>query len=126
MSETFDRKAALRACKARRPRPGIYAVRHRETGRAWADASPNLDTTQNGLWLRLQQGGHLDRDLQAAWNRWGEAAFDYVILEALEEEMSPLVLKETLKAKRAEWIALLAATGEEPLREGRHPHTIPC
>lgn len=126
MSETFDRKAALRAYKARRPRPGIYAVRHRETGRAWADASPNLDTTRNGLWLRLQQGRHLDRDLQAAWNRWGEAAFDYVILEALEEEMSPLVLKETLKAKRAEWIALLAAAGEAPLREARPPHTSPC
>ena len=108
MSEAFDRKAALRAYKARKPRPGIYAVRHVPSGRAWADASPNLDTTRNGLWLRLNQGRHLDRGLQRAWNQHGEAAFEYVILEVLEEEMSPLVLKETLKAKKAEWAALLA------------------
>ena len=108
MTGTFDRKAALRAYKALQPRPGIYAVRHRDSGRAWPDASPNLDTTRNGLWLRLQQGRHLDRGLQAAWNEAGGAAFDYEILEVLEGEMSPLVLKETLKAKRTEWIARLA------------------
>lgn len=114
MSEPFDRKAALRAYKARRPRPGIYAVRHQATGRSWAASSPNLDTTRNGLWLQLQQGRHLDRSLQAAWNQWGEAAFDYVILEVLEEEMSPLVLKETLKAKRLEWAARLEARSDGP------------
>jgi hypothetical protein len=108
MNGTFDRKAALRAYKARRPRPGIYAVRHRATGRAWPGSAVDLDTTRNGLWLQLQQGRHLDRDLQAAWNQHGEAAFDYEILEALEEDMSPLVLKETLKAKRSEWILRLA------------------
>lgn len=103
MDGSFDRKAALRAYKAMKPRPGIYAVRHRATGRAWPGSAPNLDTTRNGLWLQLQQGRHLDRGLQAAWNLHGEAAFDYDILEVIEEEMSPLVLKETLKAKRAEW-----------------------
>lgn len=108
MNGTFDRKAALRAYKARRPRPGIYAVRHLATGRAWPGSAVDLDTTRNGLWLQLQHGRHLDRDLQAAWNQHGEAAFDYEILEVLEEDMSPLVLKETLKAKRSEWILRLA------------------
>jgi hypothetical protein len=108
MSGTFDRKAALRAYKDRRPRPGIYAVRHLATGRAWPGSAVDLDTTRNGLWLQLQQGRHLDRDLQTAWNQQGEAAFDYEILEVLEEDMSPLVLKETLKAKRSEWILRLA------------------
>lgn len=108
MSGTFDRKAALRAYKARRPRPGIYAVRHRATGRAWPGSAVDLDTTRNGLWLQLEQRRHLDRDLQAAWNQHGEAAFDYEILEVLEEDMSPLVLKETLKANRSEWLLRLA------------------
>lgn len=108
MTGTFDRKAALRAYKARRPRPGIYAVRHRASGHAWAGSAVDLDTTRNGLWLQLQQGRHLDKGLQAIWNQHGEAAFDYEILEVLEEDMSPLVLKETLKTKRAEWILRLA------------------
>jgi hypothetical protein len=109
MNVPFDRKAALRDYKARRPRPGIYAVQHTASGRSWAASCPNLDTTKNGLWLQLQQGRHLDRSLQAAWNRFGEAAFDFVILEVLEDDMSPLVLKETLKAKQFQWITRLEA-----------------
>ncbi|GLH74123.1 hypothetical protein GETHLI_26250 [Geothrix limicola] len=103
MSGSFDRKAALRAYKERKPRPGIYAVRHRDSGQSWAGSSPNLDTTRNGLWLQLNQGRHLDEGLQVAWNQWGEAAFDYVLLEVFEEDMSPFVLKEVLKSKQIEW-----------------------
>jgi hypothetical protein len=61
----------------------------------------------------LEAGRHLDRGLQAAWAREGEAAFEYVILEVLEEAMSPLVLKETLKARQAEWARLLAEAPDE-------------
>ena len=114
MAEPFDRKAALRAYRERKPRPGIYAVRHLASGHAWAGAAQDLDTTKNGLWHALDAGRHLDRGLQAAWAREGEAAFEYVILEVLEEEMSPLVLKETLKGRQVEWARLLAeARGED-------------
>ena len=41
----------------------------------------------------------------------GEAAFEYALLEILEEEMSPFVLRETLKAKLVEWRRLLAEQG---------------
>jgi hypothetical protein len=112
MSEPFDRKAALRAYKDRRPRPGIYAVRELATGRAWAGAAPNLDTTRNGLWHALAAGRHLDRGLQAAWASLGEAAFEFVILEVIEEDLSPWALKETLKTRQVEWMRRLA---EAPL-----------
>lgn len=108
MTAPFDRKAALRAYKERKPRPGIYAVRHLATGRAWPDAAVNLDTTRNGLWNTLHHGRHLNRDLQAAWKEHGEAAFEFVELEVFEEEMSPLVLKETLKERKAAWGELLS------------------
>jgi hypothetical protein len=111
MSEPFDRKAALRAYKERKPRPGIYAVRHVETGCAWVDAALDLDTTRNGLWLRLEQGRHLDRGLQAAWNQHGGGAFEYVILEVIEAEMSPFLLKDTLITKKADWATLFAEGG---------------
>jgi hypothetical protein len=107
MNPPFDRKAALRAYKEKKPRPGIYAVRHIGTGRAWVGSNPNLDTTQNGLWLQLNQGRHLNRSLQAEWSRWGEGAFEFVILEIFEEGMGPSVLRESLKAKQAEWEASL-------------------
>ena len=107
MTAPFDRKAALRAYKERKPRPGIYAVRHLGTGRAWADAAVNLDTTKNGLWNTLNHGRHLHRELQAEWQTHGEAAFEFVELEVFEEEMSPLVLKETLKERKAVWGGIL-------------------
>ena len=114
MTEAFDRKAALRAYKQQRPRPGIYAVRHTSSGRAWPDSSPNLDTTRNGLWHRLEEGRHLDKRLQAEWNRWGPEAFEYVILEVIDEEMSPLVLKETLKSLKAKWVDRLGRRQQAP------------
>ena len=108
MNEPFDRKAALRATKEQKVRPGIFAVRQIGSGRAWADSTPNLDTQKNGLWHRLKEGRHLDKELQAQWNQQGEEAFEYLILEVLNDEMTPLVLKETLKAKKAEWMNMLS------------------
>ncbi len=108
MNQTFDRKAALRAYKERKPRPGIYAVRHIASGRAWAGAAKDLDTTRNGLWHTLEDRRHLDKGLQAAWDRHGAAAFDYVILEVLAEDLAPFVLKETLKERQAAWARRLA------------------
>lgn len=107
MESNFDRKAALRAYKERKVRPGIYGIRLKATGRTWPGSANDLDATRNGQWGTLNDGRHLVKDLQEAWNRLGEEAFEYVILEVLDEIESPLVRKETLKAKRAEWAARL-------------------
>lgn len=111
MKNGIDRKAAVRAYKERKVRPGIYAVRDIATGRAWAGSAQDLDCKKNGLWHTLNDGRHLDKALQAEWTRLGEGRFDYVVLEVIEEEMTPLVLKETLKAKLAEWTRMLENPG---------------
>jgi hypothetical protein len=108
MLSAEERKAAIRAYKERKPRPGIYAVRLKETGRCWVASAPNLDTTKNGLWITLNSGRHLDRTLQAEWNRLGEGAFEYVILEALKEDVLPLAVKDLLKEKKRLWADKLA------------------
>jgi hypothetical protein len=41
-------------------------------------------------------------------HRWGADAFEYVVLEVLEDDLAPLVLKETLKERRAAWAGRLA------------------
>jgi hypothetical protein len=103
MLSTEERKAATKAYKARKPRPGIYAVRLKETGRCWVGSAANLDTTKNGLWITLNSGRHLDRTLQAEWDRLGETAFEYVILEALKEDVLPLAVKDLLREKKRVW-----------------------
>jgi hypothetical protein len=108
MLSSEERKAAIRAYKERKPRPGIYGVRLTATGRCWAGSSLNLDTTKNGLWITLNSGRHLDRTLQEEWNRLGETAFEYVILEALKEDVLPLAVKDLLKEKKRCWAEKLA------------------
>jgi hypothetical protein len=103
-----ERKAAIKAYKERKPRPGIYGVRLKATGRCWAGSAVNLDTTKNGLWQTLNSGRHLDRSLQAEWTRLGESAFEFVILETLKEDLLPLTVKDLLKEKKRLWAEQLA------------------
>jgi hypothetical protein len=109
MLSSEERKAAIRAYKERKPRPGIYGVRLTATGRCWAGSCQNLDTTKNGLWGTLNSGRHLDRTLQEEWNSLGETAFEYVILEALKEDVHPLAVKDLLKEKKRYWTEKLSA-----------------
>lgn len=108
MMSPQERKAAIKAYKERKPRPGIYGVRLKATGRCWAGSAQNLDTTKNGLWQTLNSGRHLDRSLQAEWTRFGESAFEFVILETLKEDLLPLAVKDLLKEKKRLWAEQLA------------------
>ena len=108
MLSTEERKAAIRAYKQRKPRPGIYGVRLKSTGRCWAGSSQNLDTVKNGLWGTLNTGRHLDRSLQAEWTLLGEDAFEYVILETLKEDVLPMAVKDLLKEKKRQWAEMLS------------------
>jgi hypothetical protein len=55
-----------------------------------SDSSPDLDTTKHGLWHRLEDNRHLGQALQSDWKLRGAEAFEYIILEVIEEDMSPL------------------------------------
>ena len=81
-----DRKSAIAAYKERKTPSGIFAVRCAATGQVWVGRSHHLDTHQNGLWIMLRIRSSLNRDLQAAWNACGEAAFIFEELERLPDE----------------------------------------
>jgi len=108
MLSTEERKAAIRAYKERKPRPGIYAVRLKESGRCWVASAPNLDTTKNGLWITLNSGRQPRPGATDGMERLGETAFEYVILEALKEDVLPLAVKDLLKEKKRLWAEKLA------------------
>src|SRR5580698_6360333 len=91
-----ERREAARQFKERKPSPGIYALRCSTTGISWVDSSPNLDAAQNGQFFQLRQRLHRNKELQAEWNAHGEESFEFVILETLSEETSPLLLRDLL------------------------------
>jgi hypothetical protein len=90
----------------RRPPPTLNCVRD---AAVWVGASRNLDATKNGFWFTLRNGSHTDKSLQAEWNLQGEPAFQYDVLEKLDEDVHPLEVADRLKEKRNYWIARLGA-----------------
>ena len=84
LNPNVDRKAAVRAYKERKVRPGIYAVREIETGNSWAGSALDLDSTKNGLWHALNAGRHLDKGLQEKWNLFTEGALNSQVQHSSE------------------------------------------
>jgi hypothetical protein len=104
-----SRKESIRKFKERKPLLGAYAVRCNTTGRVWVGASRNLDATKNGCWFCLRGGLHQEKSLQAEWNAQGESAFQYEILESLDDDVNPLNVEDLLKERKNEWVARLCA-----------------
>lgn len=98
-----ERKEAARNFKERKPSAGIYAIGSNATGRVWIDSSMNLEAAQNGQFFQLRQGLHRNKDLQAAWNTEGEAAFIFKVLERLPDDTSELNLRDLLLECKRHW-----------------------
>ena len=113
MQSKVSRKESIRQFKERKPLLGAYAVRCTATGGVWVGVSRNLDATKNGCWFCLRGGLHQDKSLQDEWNNQGESAFQYEILESLDNDVNPLNVEDLLKDKKSEWVARL---GAQPLK----------
>jgi hypothetical protein len=109
MSPNVNRKEAIREYKMRKVSRGVFAVRCKATGQAWIDSSPNLDGAKNGLWFQLREGLHRDKSLQQEWNTHGGEAFQFEVLEMLDDDVVPLGVTDLLKEKKSHWAAQLAA-----------------
>jgi hypothetical protein len=104
-----DRKEAIRKFKDRKPARGVFAVRCTANGNQWVDSTMNLEAAKNGAWFSLRHGSYRDKVLQAEWNAYGEQAFEYEILERLDDDVSPLALADLLKEKKRHWTTQLGA-----------------
>lgn len=62
----------------------VYAIRNKVTGDEYIGSTERPRTRwQNHRYL-LRNGKHTARLLQAAWDKYGEAAFEWVVLEEVE------------------------------------------
>ena len=111
---TEQRKEAIRKFKEKKPLLGAFAIRCTATGQVWVGASRNLDATRNGSWAFLRNGGHPDKSLQREWNIHGEPAFEYEILEKLDEDLPPIAIADHLKESKRRWVERLGARPMSP------------
>ena len=65
---------------------GIYSITNLVNGRKYYGSSVNIDGRNRQHWSDLRNGRHKNPHLQAAWNKYGEAAFVFTVVEELTVE----------------------------------------
>jgi hypothetical protein len=109
----IDRRARIREYKEMPPDAGIYRIRNTAEGRSLIGATVNLSGGMNRHRFQLKHGSHPDAELQADWNRLGESAFEFTVLDRLEPRDEPSYdPSEELGVLMEMWLDKLAAAGE--------------
>jgi group I intron endonuclease len=62
-------------------KPGIYAIRNRRNGKLYVGSASNISKRWSRHRKDLREGSHRNKHLQAAFNYYGEEAFEFVALE---------------------------------------------
>ncbi len=82
----IDKKKLKEEYKNMVPPKGIFVLRNKNTGRVFLGSSLNLKNKYERIKLHLNTGNHFNSALQEDWNNLGESAFEYEVLETLEDK----------------------------------------
>jgi hypothetical protein len=105
-----SRRNAARDYKERKVPAGIFSLRCAATGDTWVGLSRNLDGQRNSIFFGLRLGSHMNKALQAAWNAHGEQAFEFSVVETIEDEdLTPYGREVWLKERERHWREALPA-----------------
>ena len=99
------RKEWMELYKQARKAAGIYAVRNTATGRVLLGSSVNLHGPLNRHRTELKLGSHRCADLQDDWNRLGQDAFVFEILDKVPDELAGLERDGALRQLELKWLA---------------------
>ncbi|WP_208719079.1 GIY-YIG nuclease family protein [Corallococcus sicarius] len=118
MSPGDDSRAARserkRAYKEAAVPMGIYVIRNRVNGKVFLGHSINLPAMFNRIRFEFAQRMHRVPELQADWDRYGEAAFSLEVLDQLPplEEPGATPPVEDLKVLEEMWLERLKPYGD--------------
>lgn len=99
------RKEWIELYKQARRTAGVYCIRNTVTGRVLLGSSVNLHGPFNRHRTELRLGSHRCPALQADWNRLGEDAFAFEVLDAVPAELAGLERDEALRQLEKKWLA---------------------
>ena len=103
-----DRRKQLKQEYKQTPRAmGIYQIRNIVNGKVFVGSSKNLDGIFNRHRFGLNNGSHINKDLQKDWND-GQENFAFEILEQLKPNDDPLYdYTEELQIMEELWLEKL-------------------
>ncbi len=109
---TDRRKELIRQYKEIETEAGVYQIRNIKNHKVLVVSTPNLKT-MNGKPMMLNGGGHKNKKLQEEWNKFGEKAFVFEVLEILKEKKEGYFDKTgELKNLEKKWLEKLQPFAE--------------
>ena len=84
-----DKRSLKQAFRESPPAAGVYAIRHRASGRLLLGGSLNVEGTLNRHRFELKMRAHRCRPLQADWLAQGDACFDFEVIDTVKERDDP-------------------------------------
>ncbi|HZC85569.1 MAG TPA: GIY-YIG nuclease family protein, partial [Steroidobacteraceae bacterium] len=64
---------------------GVYQIRCKQNGKIYVGSAVNLEWRWRSHRRDLGNGVHVNPHLQFAWNLYGEASFEFLVLEYVDE-----------------------------------------
>ncbi|UBV41916.1 GIY-YIG nuclease family protein [Deinococcus taeanensis] len=86
------------------PRPGVYRVTHRPSGRTLLGVSADASASLNRVRFELQHALHRAPALQRDWKQDGPAAFTFEVLDSLQPTDAGAPSHADLKELLALWL----------------------
>ncbi|MEJ2168115.1 MAG: GIY-YIG nuclease family protein [Desulfobacterales bacterium] len=101
MENRIDRSEAKRDYKQTKRPMGVYRIRNTRNGKSYVGFSTDLQARMNRQKAELRFGSHRNAELLSEWKSFGEASFEFEILDELAHD-------DNAKADPAEELRILA------------------
>ena len=113
MTAKEEEKRIKREYKESPREAGVFRITNKDSGKVYLGSSLNLHGPLNKHRFTLKIGSHINRELQADYDRLGEAAFEFEIVDTVKRKDSPgFNAEDELEVLEALWI-----DKEEPFSE---------
>jgi group I intron endonuclease len=109
----MDKSELKKAYKQSNRPMGVYRITNTENNRVYIGYGTDIQAKINRHKAELKFGNHRNRELQDAWNSFGESAFEFEVLDVLDhEEDSQTDPAEELQILAEMWIKKLEKAGD--------------
>ena len=106
----MDKSEMKRAYKQSKRSMGVYKISNSQDSKVYIDYATDLEARFNRHRTELKFKSHRNKELQKIWDLYGESAFEFEILDVLEQE-------ENAQANPDEELRLLTEMWTQKLKE---------